>query len=167
MRLFVAVVPPPEVLDVVAALARPAQEGLRWTTPAQWHVTLRFLGRVDDPGPVADALRGVRSTAGEAVLGPATARLGRSGVLHLPVAGLEAVAEEVVSRTAGIGRPPEDRPFVGHLTLARAKGRVDWRALTGQPATARWRVDDVVLMESRLHPHGARYTVIERFPLGG
>lgn len=150
---------------MVAAVERPVQEGLRWTTRAQWHVTLRFLGRVDAPGPAADALRGVRSAAGEAVLGPATARLGRSGVLHVPVAGLEAVAEEVVRRTAGIGRPPEDRPFVGHLTLARAKGRVDWRALVGQPAAARWRVDEVVLMESRLHPQGARYAVVERFPL--
>ena len=30
-RLFVAVWPPDDVLDAVAALERPAQDGLRWT----------------------------------------------------------------------------------------------------------------------------------------
>ena len=40
--------PPPEVVARLAALARPTVEGVRWTTPEQWHVTLRFLGWVDD-----------------------------------------------------------------------------------------------------------------------
>ena len=128
-------------------------------------MTLRFLGRVDDPEPVLAALRGLGTPAGEAVLGLATARLGR-GVLHVPVAGLEEVAAEVVARTAALGRPPEDRPFVGHLTLARARDRVDWRPLVGRPVTARWPVTEVALMESRLHPRGARYSVVERLPLG-
>jgi 2'-5' RNA ligase len=56
VRLFVAVRPPDDILDAVAALPRPTHPGVRWTARDQWHVTLRFLGEVEDPTPVAAAL---------------------------------------------------------------------------------------------------------------
>ena len=118
MRLFVAVRPPDDVLDAVAALARPAHPGVRWTTRDQWHVTLRFLGEVGDPEPVAAALAAAPLPAATAALGPRVTALG-SGVVCLPVAGLDALAAAVSEATAGWGRPPEHRRFRGHLTLAR------------------------------------------------
>ena len=127
-RLFVAVRPPAEVLERVAALDRLSLPGLRWTTPDQWHVTLRFLGQVDDADAVVEALTAAVTTAptAEAVLGPATGRFDQR-VLHVPVSGPAGLAGAVVGATAHLGRPAEDRPFAGHLTLARvAKGaRVD------------------------------------------
>ena len=51
MRLFVAVTPPPEALDELrsaTAAMRSAHPELRWSLPAQWHLTLAFLGEVDD-----------------------------------------------------------------------------------------------------------------------
>ena len=162
-RLFVAVWPPDVVLDRVAGLDRPEVAGLRWTAPAQWHVTLRFLGRVDDVATATDALRGVRAAPAEAVLGPAVGRFGQR-VLHVPVSGLGDVAAAVVAATASVGQPPEERPFAGHLTLARvARGaRVDLRRLSGAPVAGRWPVNEVCLVESRLSPAGARYQVVER-----
>ena len=167
-RLFVAVAPPEDVLDRVAALPRPEVAGLRWTSRPQWHVTLRFFGRVDDPAVAVEALARVHAAPAEAVLGPATGRFGQR-VLHVPVAGLEAMAAGIVGATADIGEPPEDRPFSGHLTLARiARGaRVDLRTLAGQPVEGRWPVEEYCLMESQLSPKGARYEVVERFPLRG
>ena len=50
MRLFVALAPPPAVLDELEAAAAPlrAQRGdLRWTGRDAWHVTLAFLGEVE------------------------------------------------------------------------------------------------------------------------
>jgi 2'-5' RNA ligase len=167
-RLFVAVWPPPDVLALVADLPRPEVAGLRWTRPDQWHVTLRFLGSVEDVDGVLAALSDVDAAAVEAVLGPATGRFGQR-VLHVPVEGLDEVAAAVVAATAGFGEPPEDRPFSGHLTLARVADRrgprVDLRPLAGVPISAAWPVEDACLVESRLSPKGARYEVVERFPL--
>ena len=165
-RLFVAVAPPDEVLERVAALARPDVAGLRWTSPAQWHVTLRFLGRVDDVAAAARALAGVRARRAQASLGPAVGRFGQR-VLHVPVTGLDEVAAAVVAATAHLGEPPEDRPFSGHLTLARvARGvKVDLRVLAGRPIEGSWAVEEVCLVESHLSPKGARYETIERVAL--
>ncbi len=167
-RLFVAVWPPDEVLDAVAGLARPEVPGLRWTGREQWHVTLRFLGAVEDPSPVVDALGtvGRRLEAMVAELGPAVGRFGHR-LLHVPVVGLDELAGIVVDATTGLGRPPEDRAFSGHITLARVakRARVDLRRLVGEKVAERWTVDDVCLVASRLAPAGARYDVVARFPL--
>jgi 2'-5' RNA ligase len=165
-RLFVAVAPPPEVLDLLERLPRPAVDGLRWTAREQWHVTLRFLGAVDDAALVVSALSSAVFMPATAVLGPQVSRFGQR-VLHVPVAGLDDIAAAVVDATAGIGRPPEDRAFTGHVTLARPRGRrrVDLRPLAGGDVSATFPVGEVRLFSSNLHPHGARYEVVDRFPV--
>jgi RNA 2',3'-cyclic 3'-phosphodiesterase len=159
-RLFVAVVPPEHVLDAVAALDRPDLPGVRWTGREQWHVTLRFLGSVEVTEAVA-AFDRVRATATEAVLGPAVERFNPS-VLAVPVAGLDDVTAAVVDAMGHVGKPEAPRPFRGHLTLARARGRgrIDRRLVPDLPIEARWPVDSVELVCSHLHPHGARYETI-------
>ncbi len=120
-RLFVAAWPPAEVVEALAALHRPEEPAVRWTRPEAWHVTLRFLGGVAAAAvpSLVDALRALRSVpAVTAELGPVTRRLGRS-VLVVPVAGLDGVAAAVDGALAGAGVPPPERPFTGHLTVAR------------------------------------------------
>jgi 2'-5' RNA ligase len=168
-RLFVAVRPPEPVLESIAGLSRPDGAGLRWTGREQWHVTLRFLGPVDEVGQVVAALVGMAAAGSPsvAVLGPSVGRFGNR-VLHVPVRGLDELAARVVDATAGLGRPPEDRPFAGHVTLARVakRARVDLDRLSGEPVSGRWTVEEVCLVESRLAATGARYEVRDRFPLG-
>ena len=115
-RLFVAVIPPANVLDVLATIPREARPDVRYTTRDQWHVTLRFLGDADI-GEASAALQRVDVPAVEAVLGPRVERLGRS-VAMVPCAGLDEVAAAVRRATAGIEhpidartvrRPPDDR----------------------------------------------------------
>lgn len=143
-RLFVAVRPPSEILDVVAGLERPAVDGLRWTGPEQWHVTLRFLGRVDAVDEAVRALARLHAVPTEARVGPVVGRFGQH-VLSVPVQGLDGVAAAVDVATEDVGEPPEDRAFAGHLTLARVAkaARVDLRRLTGRPVAGRWAVDEV------------------------
>ena len=147
-------------------------DGLRWTGPEQWHVTLRFLGEVDGEAvPVARAaFRGISvEESVTAELGPATGRFGRR-VLHAPVAGLETLAAATVVATAGVGKAPDTRPFAGHITLARARDRrgVDLRPLAGVPLAGRWTVGEARLVASELSGSGpARYEVVETLPVGG
>lgn len=181
MRLFVAVWPPPGVLEVLDRLPRPEVPGVRWTTPGQWHVTLLFLGEVPDRsearGELAAALRAAAEAGPgpvDAVLGPATRTLGPQ-VLCVPVAGLEPLAGAVGRALGGFvegaaqdrlpdGRP---RPFRGHLTLARARHRHRIpRALAGTELRAAWPVDRLSLVASRHEPGGSVYTALEEVSLG-
>jgi RNA 2',3'-cyclic 3'-phosphodiesterase len=163
VRLFVAVRPPGDVLDALDRLRRPERSGVRWTTRDQWHVTLRFLGEVDDPGTVADALDAAPLAVCGAEAGPRVAALGR-GVVVVPVRGLDELAGGVVAATARFGVPPPDRPFHGHLTLARSR-RGSVRDLVGEAVAASFAVDDVRLVRSHLGRDGARYEDVHVRPL--
>jgi 2'-5' RNA ligase len=163
-RLFVAVWPPPSVLAVLASLRGPAQSGVRWTGPEQWHVTLRFLGTVD-VAPSLDALSRLAAAPGAlAVVGSTPVRLGRE-VIALPVDGLSRLAAAVDTAFAGLGRDPDHRRFRGHLTLARGEGV---RGLAGLRLAepVEWAVASVSLVRSHLGPGGARYEDVRAVALG-
>ena len=166
MRLFVAVWLPYEVVNTVAALDRPEVPGLRWTTQDQWHVTLRFLGRVDDAlvEPLADALPSGPAPA--VTLGPTTRRLGRS-ILVAPVRGLDDLAAAVLAASSPLVPAEEARPFHGHLTLARAgRGTSVPSSLVGVPLAGAWTARRVSLVRSETRPDGARYTEVAGRDLG-
>ncbi len=95
-------------------------------------------------------------------MGPASQALSRS-VLSIPVTGLDPLADAVRDATAAIGEPPDPRPFRGHLTLARLR-RGSAGTLAGAAFSASFPVDEVTVVRSDLHPHGARYEVVERVP---
>ena len=170
MRLFVAVWPTAEVVAAVAGLPRPDHPAVRWTTPDQWHVTLRFLGEVadEDVPVVTAALRAVgeQHPARDVDLGPRTTRLGK-GPLVVPVAGLDDVATAVIEATRDLGAPPGSRPFMGHLTLARGRGRRPVpAALAGGELVARWPATELCLVRSRPGAAGgARYDNVAVAPL--
>jgi 2'-5' RNA ligase len=161
-RWFVAVVPPRGILDGLAVLPRPDSPGVRWEPSERWHVTLRFLGAADRRD-VSAALASVRLPRATAVLGPRVERLG-AGVVVAPVSGLDALAAAVVDATAAIGRPPDPRPFWGHLTLARLR-RGAGCPLLGVAIGGAFVVREVVLVDSRTTPSGPRYVVVERVPI--
>ena len=94
--------------------------------------------------------------------GPEVTRLSR-GVLCLPVGGLETLAAAVRDLSVSIGQPPDDRPFHGHLTLARAKSGADLRSLAGGRIAGAWPVEEVTLVSSDTRPDGARYRVLARY----
>jgi RNA 2',3'-cyclic 3'-phosphodiesterase len=159
VRLFVAVWPPPEVVSAIGGLDRPAIEGVRWTTPDQWHVTLRFLGSVESAEPAVAALATLTGMPGAvATIEGRPIRLGRE-VLALSVEGLADLAALARDAFAGIGRPPEHRPFRGHLTLARGRA-VRSLSPVSRFQRASFIVRAVSLVESHLGQPGARYDTI-------
>jgi 2'-5' RNA ligase len=182
VRLFAAVVPPPEVLDEVAALV--VESGsrhprLRWSRRQQWHVTLAFLGEVDErllpeigerftrAGRRHAAMRlhlGCAGTFGSA---------GRARVLWLAVEGdrdrLRALAGSVSAAARRAGVPVEDRPYRPHVTLARSRTPTDMReprAELGHHQGTPWTAESFCLIRSRLGPVPA-YETLSVHPLGG
>ncbi len=170
MRLFVAVRPSTEAADVLDRLPRPVAPRVRWLPRSQWHVTLRFLGDAD-PGEAAAALGAVpwgEVAPVDVMLGPATALLG-GAVVMVPAAGGDDLAARVAMATGHVGQlsggqPPEDRPFVGHLTLGRFRDEPPPGAI-GSPVSISFRADEVLLVASRTLPEGAVHEVVARFPL--
>jgi RNA 2',3'-cyclic 3'-phosphodiesterase len=130
---------------------------VRWTPRANLHVTLRFLGQavIDEAAAALDSLVAAPAVA---AAGPSTRRLGR-GVLMVPVAGLGDLAAAVQS----VLPEEEPRPFVGHITVARGRGRrgVVPASAGGAPVSGSFPVDEVTLVRSR----GGRYEVVGRWGL--
>ena len=162
-RLFVAVWPPEDVVRDLAEMPRPTVDGLRWTKPERLHMTLRFLGECDEV-EATEALSRVSSAPVRVTLGPALERLGRRVVI-LPARGTDDLAAAVTEATGGIGEPPPERRFTGHMTVARF--RRDPRAKQWpfeDPPTfgASFTAPEMALV--RVEPSGA-YVNLERFEL--
>lgn len=146
---------------------------VRWVPEANLHLTLRFLGELDEHRTAA-----VRETLMSAwSQSPFKASLGAAGlfpprgaprVVWLDVRDgadrLHELQQEVERRLARIGFGRERRPFRPHLTIGRMK-RIARRAERALNRTVEaldvpqteWTVDRVVLMESRLSSEGAAY----------
>ncbi len=163
-RVFVAVWPPASVLDALVALPRPDLPGLRWVPRRNLHVTLRFLGAIDE-GPVVERLSQTPLPTAQAAVGRATALLG-GRVVVAPVQGLDALASAVTTATADLGQPPPSRPFTAHVTLARCRDPDHARPVTGIACSGRFPVEHVAVVTSHTHPDGARYTTVARIPTG-
>ena len=159
-RLFVAVWPSAAAKAALGALSDDDERGVRRVAAANWHVTLRFVGEAD-----ADELRwlltDVRLPRATATLGPAIEPLGRRQVV-VPVEGVDELAHAVHRATFVVGERSE-RPFVGHLTVARLRQGATTR-LVGVPISASFEVDEIALVESDLTHEGPTYTTIATFP---
>ncbi len=184
MRLFVAIAPPPAVLDELDALVEPLRsrrQDLRWTNREAWHVTLAFLGQVDESA-VAKLLPRVGSAArrhGNIQLAFAGAgafpAAGRANVLWSGLSGdcgpLARLAESVAAGASHAGAPPPDkgRRFQPHLTLARCRMPADVTELVAALADYQgrpWTADRVHLVRSRLGAtEQPRYASLASWPL--
>lgn len=182
MRLFVALLPPAEVVDELKASTAPLRElvpGMRWTRSEQWHVTLAFLGEVGEHA-IDELGRRLRQAA--ARYPPLVLSFGGGGrfghqVLWTRVRGdrdgLCRLADSVRA-AAGCSRLRlEQRPYRPHLTLARADAATDLRPLVGRLASWQglpWVADRLHLVRSRLGAGPGSVAIhepIASWPLGG
>lgn len=164
--------------------ARPSVAGLRWLDPSRWHVTLKFLGDVPE-ARIGDVRAACAGAVGR--VPPFVASLSGAGafpsrrrarVLWVGVSEgadrFATLAGEVQAETAERGFPPDRREFQAHFTVARFRGRSDatlvvdqvGRLLEGGAGIAS-EVGEIALVESHLDPGGARYDLLDTFPLRG
>jgi 2'-5' RNA ligase len=170
---------------------RPALPAASWVPPERMHLTLAFLGEVEETrlgafgpalGPVfAAAPRLTLRLAGAGTFPPdRPARVAWIGVeagqgpagsgAHGVLASIERLVREVL--VGKLGFSLEDRPFHAHVTVARPRrpwGReavARFRAACGDLA-GEWEAVRAVLMESELGRGGAHYAVRQDYALGG
>jgi 2'-5' RNA ligase len=179
VRLFVAVWPDDETRRRLGGLELELgrTRGLRFVGPSRWHITLRFLGEVDEAlvKPLGHALHecgAVFPGPLECRLGPGTGWFSGVRVLQLPAAGLDRLAAAVRTATLPLLPDPTDPepPFNGHLTLARSKGRrlgvAALGEMSGLPFEAAFEVSAMDLVASQPSPQGHLYRTLVRAPLG-
>ena len=178
-RIFLAAVPPQSAIQRLHATFAPHQRRLgpfRWTEPAQYHLTLAFLGDVSDER-VADVVEGVALVAGQhrpfevSIKGiGAFPNLLKPNVLWAGVSvgadRLVALAGDLVSQLQLDGFEPDPKPQKPHLTLGRAQkgpriSPVDRIALDlAGLEFGGFEVTRVSIMSSELAPSGPIYTEI-------
>lgn len=186
MRCFIAVDVPAPVREAAArvqASLQAAGADVKWTSPESLHVTLKFLGELDDAAveAVKAKLASDAPSRGRLVVrfrgvGSFPER-GRPRVIWAgcegEVDGLAALARLAEEAGTEAGVEPEARPFAPHLTLGRVKTPRNVQSL--QALLPRFRevafgecpVQAVVLYKSTLRPQGALYEPQATFELRG
>lgn len=187
-RTFVAVVIPDNLgpkLARLQALLAPDVPGARWVDPAQFHVTLAFLGDVDDTD-----LNAVCKAVAEVASGFAPMELRLEGLGTFPdprrprnlwvgmtgpgVEPLGAFQKKLAAAVRRAGYPPDDKHFHPHVTLGRLKpGRGPSPDLTPQInhyrtwSAGSFEAPEAVTFASTLTPEGPVYAPLGRAPFRG
>jgi len=175
-RLFTGIEIPP---DITLALSqfRGGLPGARWIDPENYHLTLRFIGDIDDR--LAEDVT--------SILGETRAR----HPLSLTIDGLDSFGggkpRAVFARTSGnselnalqaeqerllrqVGLAPEPRKFTPHVTLARLKNAspiavADYIATRGHFPKLSFTAERFVLYSSRASVGGGPYVIEAAYPL--
>jgi 2'-5' RNA ligase len=169
LRLFVALALPESVRDSLAGLIV-GLPGVRWVPPANYHLTLRFIGEVtpQQAEEVDLALAAIRARPFDLALAGLGVfeRQGRVHSLHAvaertpALQHLQAKVETAVQRA---GLAPERRRFAPHVTLARTDSAPPGKLAGFVQAhnlfrTGPARMEHFVLFSSRLGKEMAVYT---------
>ena len=185
VRAFIALPLEP----ALAAEIRKVQERLnalggavRWISPEQLHLTLRFLGNV-----AANRLDDLAAALRRACARAAPIRLALEGAGCFPnmksprviwigiqgdLAPLRALQEQIAQETKPFGDHSDERAFQPHLSIGRVKafgmeGRKVAQAIERAtvPELGEWTVHHVLLVRSKLTPDGARYSTLAEVAL--
>ena len=176
MRVFVAVFPPPEVQEALVQVARALPtEAFRLTAPERVHLTLKFLGEVppEDLPRVTSALE--RITRYDEPFDAATSGLGafpsarRARILWAGIGqGYEefrALSRAAESLLEPEGFAREDRTFLPHLTLGRARRPVAFDPGEAGLPRLGFGVREIDLVRSRRGESGVTYPVLAEYRL--
>jgi 2'-5' RNA ligase len=175
-RIFTALEIPADIAASLSTL-RGGLPGARWIDPENYHVTLRFIGDVDDviAREIAFILGRVRRAPFELNIEDLTAFGGRKPRAVVATLGtaqalieLQAEHERLIQR---VGLEPEGRKFLPHVTLARLRETssrrvADYLSLRAPLRSRPFPVSRFVLFSSRASVGGGPYVVEAAYPLG-
>ena len=152
--------------------------GARWIDPENYHLTLRFIGDIDDAlaNDIALLLDQVNRRGFDLRfdgLAPFGGRKPRAVVAAVapvpPLIELQAEHERLMQR---VGLEPEKRKYTPHVTLARLRDSTslqvaDYLSARGPFRVAPFSVSRFVLYSSKTSVGGGPYVVEADYPLAG
>lgn len=156
---------------------RDKKSEIRWSDPGNFHLTLAFLGDIEDgiADPLMAALCAEVETrapftlqAEELTYFPASSRprVVLARVAHSEA--LDGLQRRVLAAVRAVGLETEKRRFMPHITLGRLRHRhTPWLRIPPTPLAAASPVHAVCLFRSDLDPRGARYRVLAEAGLSG
>ncbi len=187
-RTFIAIDLDDPSREALARLSRRLARALptaRIVAPETLHITLAFLGELDDLR-ITDAIEATREAAvGATPFWLAPGRIGVFGpdyaprVIWVAIGGqtgrLQSLQRHLTRALEARGFTLDGKPFAPHLTLARLTApvsedtalRLDQLRSEPPPRAESWKVEDVRVMRSNLSQTGARYTPLAVIPLNG
>ena len=172
-----------EALGNLAAGLKPRLGRISWVKPGRMHLTLKFLGEIEEnlAGPIGDGLEEI--CAARAPFSLEVRGLGcfpnprRPRVIWAGLQGdIERAGElqrAIDRRLEQLGFAPENKPFSPHVTLGRVKGDVrvgELQRALEEYSNSEFGIenfDQVMLMRSQLRPEGPVYTPLGQYPMGG
>ena len=177
LRLFLAIPVPPDIAVRLSALETDVP-GASWRNAEQYHLTLRFIGEMDEAtardidlelgrivaAPFEISLRGTGSFGGK------EPNALWAGVDAPPDLARLAASCETAVRNAGLA--PERRNYKPHVTLAYLHGTLDDEVAPYLQETADFRteafwVDHFCMYSSRATKAGSHYVEEAVYPLVG
>lgn len=185
MRAFIAVKLPEDILAEAIRFKRECEavqrQDIRYVEDANLHITLKFLGDIDDKQKnfLVDELSCIEQPAGKLVVSGAGAfpNLNCPKVLWIGIhenaaRNFTALFNAVDEVCADAGIAPEERAFEPHLTFARVKGSVgkplrDFIALKSAIRMGEFTPSGFTLFRSDLTPDGPVYTEAAYFKIPG
>ena len=166
-----------EIIDKLAS----TNAKVKWVEPENVHLTLKFLGNVEEERlpEVYEACE--RAAKGVAPIDIEMRALGcfpdtkSPRIVWLGIErgadALKRLQERVESELRATGFPKEDKPFRAHLTLGRVKGKQKLAALCRLLEEKRnvfvgtMRAEKISVMKSKTMPAGPVYTELQAIPL--
>ena len=174
IRLFVALELPFDVRERLLGVMG-GVPGAKWQDDAQLHLTLRFIGEVEE-----SKLADIHSALSAISFEPFDMSIESTGLFGTikkprflwagvtPEKPLKQLAKKIEAALVRCGLAPETRKFVPHITLARCKRDATritrFLERSADLSTASWSVDHFVLYRSHLGHGGAHYEPVAHYP---
>lgn len=184
LRAFLAIDLEEDIRDRALELARrlaEARPDVKWVEPENLHLTIKFLGDIDDVEawklsqslePVIKSCARFPLTLEGLGVFPA---MDRPRTLWIGVSegepALLELAEAVEAKTRALGYPGEQRRFHPHLTLGRVRGNDNKQALQAKIEElasielGQMQVKSLILFSSQLRKVGPHYSRMATLPL--
>ncbi len=184
IRTFIAIDVPEkikeQIFEVEKELMKSCTEGVKWEEKEKFHITLKFLGDVNE-----DAIDSIYDVLSENLTGFGKFSIIYKGVGCFPelkrprviwigcedpsgkLFELQKIVEEKMSE---LGFEKEDKEYHPHVTLGRVKNPKNISNLTKKIESINFEseageVAEVLIMKSDLKPSGSVYTVLRKIKL--